>query len=77
MNLSLLKKGQKAIITSISKECIGEMRQRLLDLGFIKGSKISIHNISPLGDPIAYNIHNTIIALRVEDTKKILIKLEP
>lgn len=76
MNLSLLEIGQEAIITGISPECFGEVRQRLLDLGFIKGSEINIHNISPLKDPIAYNLHNTIIALRKDDAQKILIQIK-
>lgn len=76
MHLGLLKKGQLAIITEISSECKGEKRQRLLDLGFIKGSEISIQSISPLKDPIAYLIHHTIIALRKEDAQNIKIEIK-
>lgn len=76
MHLGLLKKGRCAIITEISSECKGEKRQRLLDLGFIKGSKISVQNTSPLRDPVAYNIHNTLVALREEDAKNILIQVK-
>jgi len=64
MDLGSLKTGQKGVVLGISSECKGEIRQRFLDLGFIKGAEIHIQNISPLGDPIAYNIHNTLIALR-------------
>ncbi|MDO4763250.1 MAG: FeoA family protein [Flavobacteriaceae bacterium] len=74
MHLGELKMGEIATIIGISSECKGEIRQRLLDLGFIKGFKIMIQSISPLNDPIAYNIHNTLIALRKEDAKNILIE---
>lgn len=76
MHLGFLKKNEVAIIKGISPKCKGENRQRLLDLGFIKNSKITIQSISPLGDPIAYNIHNTIIALRKDDAENILIEIE-
>ncbi len=77
MNLSELKKGEKGCILGISKECTSEVHQRFLDLGFVKGVEIEIQNISPLRDPIAYNIHNTLISLRIEDAKMISIeKLE-
>ena len=76
MDLSSLKTGQKGVVLGISSECHGEIRQRFLDLGFIKGAEIHIQNISPLGDPIAYNIHNTLIALRKEDSKYILIEIK-
>ena len=54
MDLSLLSPNQSAIITEISPNYQGEKRQRLLDLGFIKGSEINIQNISPLGDPTSF-----------------------
>ncbi len=77
MNLSDLKKGEKASIVAISKACLPEVHQRFLDLGFVKGVAIEIQNISPLRDPVAYNIHNTLISLRLEDAQMIIIeKLE-
>jgi len=76
MDLSLLPPNQSAIITEISPNYQGEKRQRLLDLGFIKGSEINIQDISPLGDPTSYLIHNTIIALRKEDAQNIIIEIK-
>ena len=76
MYLSLLSPNQSAIITEISPNYQGEKRQRLLDLGFTKGSEINIQNISPLGDPTSYLIHNTIIALRKEDAQNIIIEIK-
>lgn len=71
--LGLLKKGELASIVGIATDCRQEIRQRLLDLGFVRGAEISIQNISPLGDPIAYNIHGTLISLRKEDSLQVLI----
>lgn len=66
-NLSDLKLGDSAVICGIITSCEQNIRQRLLDLGFVKGANVSVQNISPLGDPIAYSIHETLIALRCED----------
>lgn len=74
--LDLLEEHQTAYIIKISSQCVGEPRQRLLDLGFIKGSEIKIQNKSPLDDPIAYHIHNTSIALRKEDAKNIFVEIK-
>ena len=71
--LGLLKKGERASIAGIATDCRQEIRQRLLDLGFVRGAEVSIQNISPLGDPVAYNIHGTLISLRKEDALQILI----
>lgn len=75
INLSVLKKDQLAVIVGLSTNCYREVRQRLLDLGFVRGSEISVQNVSPLGNPIAYNIHNTLISLRNEDAANVLIEI--
>ncbi len=76
LTLASLEKGQSAVITGFAPECRQEVRQRLLDLGFVRGSSISVENVSPLADPVAYNIHNTQIALRKSDALCVLINLE-
>ena len=53
----------------------GNIRRRLLDLGFIPGVMVSAILQSPFKDPIAYKIKNTVIALRNEDSKQILVEV--
>ncbi|WP_347923132.1 metal-dependent transcriptional regulator [Pontimicrobium sp. SW4] len=72
--LSGLQENEEAEIIGISKESRGESRRRLLDLGFVKGSKIKIDLLNPLGEPHAYLIKGTSIALRKNQASKILIK---
>ncbi len=49
----------------------GELRRRLLDLGFSPGCLVTPLFCSPLGDPTAYRILDSIIALRREDARQI------
>ena len=72
--LSGLQEDEEAEIIGISRESRGESRRRLLDLGFVKGSKIKIDLLNPLGEPHAYLIKGTSIALRKDQASKILIK---
>lgn len=72
--LSGLKENETAKIIGISKESRGESRRRLLDLGFVKGADITIDLLNPLGEPHAYLIKGTSIALRKNQAAKILIK---
>ncbi len=51
--------------------CNGIDRRRFLDLGIIQGTKLKPILKSPSGDPVAYEIRRTIIAIRSEDAKKI------
>ena len=52
----------------------GDNRRRLLDLGFVKGTEISIDLMSPLRNPKAYLVKGTSIALRNNQASKILIQ---
>lgn len=63
------EKGNFIKITSLSLE--GVMRRRLLDLGFVPGAIVEVVRKSPLGDPIAFRVSQTTVALRKEESLKI------
>lgn len=71
LTLDSLTLRQKAIVKEISKESTDTLR--LIELGFTPGSEIKALRRSPFGDPTAYIIKGTIIALRRHDAKKIII----
>lgn len=72
MNLYELPLNTVGIVNNL--DCNGNIRRRLLDLGLVKGTKITPVFKSPSGDPTAYEIRKTLIALRKEDS--ILINLK-
>lgn len=53
----------------------GIIRRRFLDLGLINGTEVKVLAKSPSGDPVAYLIRGTVIALRSEDASKILVEI--
>ncbi|MEC1772462.1 FeoA family protein [Schinkia azotoformans] len=70
--LNQCETGDHVVIESMSIQ--GVMRRRLLDLGFVKGAQIEVLQKSPLGDPAAYRVNNTTIALRKEESSQILVR---
>lgn len=72
MSLDEIKLNEKAIIKKV--ECQGNIKRRLLDLGFIKGTEITPILVSPSKDPRAFYIRGLTIALRKEDAKNVLVK---
>jgi len=60
-----LPKGSKAVVTSLTAD--GITRRRLMDLGFVQGSQVTVVRRSPFGDPTAYLIRGAVIALRREE----------
>lgn len=73
VKLTTLRQGEEATIAGISKACRGVNRRRLLDLGFVRGSQVCIDLTSPLGNPTAYVVRGTAIALRHDQARYILI----
>ncbi|BBW95959.1 MULTISPECIES: FeoA family protein [Geobacillus] len=68
--LSRMKQGDRFRIANIA---IPDpvLRRRLLDLGFVPGGEIEVGQKSPLGDPTAYRVRGTTIALRKEESNYI------
>ncbi len=64
--LSNLRPGEKARVLQLSRACRGAERRRLMDLGFVPGTDVEVEMISPTGDPAAYRVRGTVIALRRE-----------
>ena len=71
--LSSLKIGEEGTILGIAKALRGQQRRRLMDLGIVPGTKIEAELESFSGDPVAYNVRGTTVALRKQQTDKIYL----
>lgn len=72
MNLNELPLNKVGIIDKLN--CGGNTRRRLLDLGIVHGTPIIPVLKSPSGDPKAFEVRNTLIAIRKEDSSLISLK---
>lgn len=71
MTLDKLKTGQSAVITAVGGE--GSLRCRLLDMGLIPKTKVTLQKTAPMGDPIEIHIRGYELTLRLDDAKNISI----
>lgn len=74
--LSSLKVGEKGIVLGIAKSLRGQQRRRLMDLGIVPGTEIAAELESVTGDPVAYRVRGTTIALRKNQSDKIYLVKE-
>ena len=72
-DLASLKPGESFVVEQVGGEM--GMRRRLMDLGMIAGTKVTCLGKSPAGDPAAYLIRGTVIALRKKDANAVCIRL--
>lgn len=69
MTLDELKPGIKGRITAVGGE--GELRLRLLDMGLIPRTEVTLMKVAPMGDPIEIRVRGYELTLRVSDAKNI------
>ena len=67
MTLDKLPIGQAAVIKTVGGE--GNLRLRLLDMGVIPGTEITVVKTAPLGDPIEVHLRGYSLTLRLADAK--------
>ena len=69
-NLSDIDVGEKAKIKQLNTN--NSIKRRLLDIGLVEDTEVECIGRSPLGDPSAFLIRGAVIAIRSEDSRKIL-----
>ena len=71
MTLKELGVGKSGIITAVGGE--GVLRCRLLDMGLIPKTKVTVQKIAPMGDPMEIRLRGYELTLRLDAAAKIEI----
>lgn len=69
MTLDKIKVGESAVITRVGGE--GTLRLRLLDMGLIPRTEVTLIKTAPLGDPMEFRLRGYELTLRRESAKEI------
>ena len=77
IRLSDLPNDAAAEVVGLDESCQGFSRRRLMDLGFTAGARVQPALTTFAGDPRAYRVRGTTIALRRDQAGFVLVKLEP
>ena len=75
MTLNEMKIGSSAVIRQVGGE--GALRCRLLDMGLIPGTKVTLQKVAPMGDPMEIRVRGYELTLRLEDARNIEIEEVP
>lgn len=74
MTLDKLPVGQSAIISKVGGQ--GSLRLRLLDMGIIPKTAVTVYKTAPMGDPIEIHLRGYSLTIRKEDAKIIEVELK-
>ena len=69
--LSSLNPGEKATVLEACGEL--ELRLRLMEMGFVRGTKVKVVKYAPLNDPMEFIIKDYHVALRREQAANVLM----
>jgi ferrous iron transport protein A len=72
MNLTQLGYGKKAVITKVNGQILA---LKLFEMGILPGEEVELENVAPFGDPIAINLSESKVCLRMQDASCIEIRL--
>jgi ferrous iron transport protein A len=71
MTLDQLEIGKTAVITAVGGQ--GPLRLRLLDMGLIPRTEVTLIKVAPMGDPIELRIRGYELTLRKDDCRNITV----
>ena len=74
IKLSDMHVGSSGIVEAL--EGHGNIQHRLVDMGVVKGSHISVVKVAPLGDPVEIKVKGTELALRKNEAAMISVAVE-
>ncbi len=72
LTLDELKVGEEARIVKILGN--GAFKQRLLEMGFVPGTKVKVVRYAPLEDPVEYEVKGYRVALRREEAERVVVE---
>lgn len=70
-SLADLTVGQSGRISRLTGA--GAVRQRLLDMGMIRGAVVELRRVAPLGDPLEISVKGYNLAIRRNEAESILL----
>ncbi len=72
--LSALLPGTSAVVREVGSKGDFRLRRRLLELGFLPGTDVTVRGRAPFGDPMLFFLRGYELTLRASDAKEILVE---
>lgn len=72
--LSEMNIGEKGLVENV--EACGPLRQRIMDMGIVRGAEIEMTRSAPLGDPVEFLLKGYNLSLRKIEASNVLLEVE-
>lgn len=71
MNLAEISKGQLVVVDQVGGQ--RAFRRRLMELGFVKGTRVELVGVAPLGDPMEFLVRGSSLSIRRAEAREIRV----
>lgn len=71
MNLAEIAKGLLVVVDQVGGD--RAFRRRLMELGFVKGTRVELIGVAPLGDPMEFLVRGSSLSIRRAEAREILV----
>ena len=71
VKLADMKPGVSGVVEALKGH--GNIQHRLVDMGVVKGSHLTVVKVAPLGDPVEVKVKGTALALRKNEAAMISV----
>ena len=75
LTLNMVKPGCEVVVSKVYG-CM-RFRKRLIEMGIMKGAKVKVERVAPLGDPMEIKISGYHLSIRKCDAVNIIVKAIP
>ncbi|MHC1754722.1 MAG: ferrous iron transport protein A [Methanosarcina sp.] len=72
-SLNMLEIGQRARVIQVKGR--GSSRKRLLDMGMVPGTVLSVTKKAPLGDPVDFKLKGYNLSLRKQEAEMVIVEV--
>ena len=72
--LAELEAGEEGVVLGVDAST--PIGRRLLDLGFVPGTRVTVVRNAPLGDPVVYELRGTRLCLRRSEARLVQVRPE-
>jgi ferrous iron transport protein A len=68
-----VRTGETVTVVKLHGE--GSLRRRIMDMGIVRGAKIYVRKVAPLGDPVEVRVRGYELSIRKDDAAMIEVEV--
>jgi ferrous iron transport protein A len=72
VSLAELRRGRVAVVEAVGGE--RPFRRRLMEMGLVPGTRVSVVNVAPLGDPIEIELRHGRMSIRRHEASLVSVR---